>query len=206
MSAVPKMSDPEIAEQVRVLAERLAPTDARLNYLADLLKPMLAADEAEARNVFYAASRMLGCTLGLARAIIGNVARRGSAEAFRAWRAKEPALPVIEAPPLAPHMVGFVYFANPVTAPDVVKIGISANLDRCMRHLKCETGEEHRVCRWFIGTTVDEAVAQFALSGKRISGKWFATGEPSQIPGFLPMGVDAMRKTLGADLLKGRAA
>ncbi|MEP9376176.1 hypothetical protein ABLE91_05640 [Aquabacter sp. CN5-332] len=204
---IPTMAMPEVAAQVVALTERLSPTDARLNYVADLLKPMIGFAEEEGRNAFYAASRLLGTTPNNAKHIVGNVARRGSAEAFRAWRAGPCPLPVFEVPALAPHLVGFVYFANPVSAPNVVKIGISPNLVRRMSDLEGETGEEHVLQRWFVGTTLDEAVAQFALAGRRISGKWFATGEPGgQIPGFIAMGVEGMRAALGPDLQKGRAA
>ncbi|MFG1371514.1 GIY-YIG nuclease family protein [Xanthobacter oligotrophicus] len=206
MSEIPTMASPETAELIKALTKRLTPTDARLNYLTDLLKPMLGVGEPEDRNAFYAASRMLGCTPAFAKNIVGAVARRGSAKAWRRWRARKPALPVFEVPPLAPNLVGFVYFASPISAPNVVKIGISTNLERRLRDLEVETGEEHRIARWFVGTTVDEAVAQFAVAGRRITGKWFKTGEPGQIPGFLPMGLEAMQQALGSDLLKGRAA
>ncbi len=206
MPDVPKMSEPNVSVEVQALMDRLAPTDARLNYVADLLKPMLGVGEPEDRNAFYAASRMLGCTPAFARNVVGAVARRGSAEAWRAWRAQAPALPVFEAPELADHLVGLVYFARPVSAPHVVKVGISTNLARRLRDLEAETGEAHELGRWFVGTAVDEAVAQFAMAGRRISGKWFATGEGGQVPGFIPVGLAGMREMLGADLVKGRAA
>lgn len=203
----PTMDMPEVAAQVAALSERLTPTDARLNYVADLLKPMLAFAEGEGRNAFYAASRLLGCTPAFAKHIVGNIARRGSAEAWRAWRAGPGPLPVFEVPPLPENSLGFVYFASPAEHPNVVKIGISTNLVRRLRDLEGETGEEHILARWFVGTTLDEAVAQFALAGKRISGKWFHSGgQGGQIPGFIPMGLDGMRAALGADLNAGRSA
>lgn len=206
MSAIPKMSEPEVDARVQALTERLTPIAARLNYLAGFLQLMLDVGEPEDRNAFYAASRMLGCTPAFARKIVGAVGRHGSAEAWLAWRAQAPALPVFKVPELAPGLVGIVYFASPASSPNVVKIGISANIGRRMRDLEAETGEEHRIRRWFVGTTVDEAVAQFTMAGRRINGKWYATGEPEQIPGFLPMGLAGMRDLLGADLLKRRAA
>lgn len=206
MSATPSMSSPEVAEQVRVLTERLTPAEARLNYLADLLKPMLEVGEPEDRNAFYAASRLIGSTPAFARTVVGAISRHGSAASWLDFRNRAPALPALKLPTISPHLVGFVYFANPVTAPDVVRIGLSLNLDRRLRDLQAETGEEHRISRWFVGTTVDEAVAQFAMAGRRIAGKWFATGETRQIPGFLPIGLGAMCEMLGGDLRKGRGA
>ena len=205
MSAIPSMSSPGVAEQVRALTDRLTPTAPRLHYLADLLKPMLAVGEPEDRNAFYAAGRLIGSTPAFARTVVAAIARHGSAEAWLKFRRRPPAMPVLNLPPIASNLVGFVYFANPVTAPGVVRIGLSTNLERRMRDLQVETGEEHRVVRWFVGTTVDEAVAQFALSGRRISGKWFATSENSQIPGFLPIGLGAMREMLGDEVQAGRA-
>ncbi len=206
MSDIPMMASPDVARQVQALTERLTPTNARIDYVTDLLKPMLAVGEPEDRNAFYAASRLLGCTPAFARTIVGAVARRGSAEAWRCWRALPPALPAFEVPELPANVVGLIYFAKPASAPDVVKIGISSNLDRRLRDLEVETGEPHVLDRWFVGTTVDEAVAQFALSGQRISGKWFLSTVGSQIPGFIPMGLDGMRKVLGGDLIRQRAA
>lgn len=205
MSDIPSMSSPEVAEQVRALTDRLTPTAARLDYLSDLLKPMLAVGEPEDRNAFYAASRLIGSTPAFARTVVGAVARHGSAASWLDFRNRAPALPALNLPPIAPNLVGFIYFANPVTAPDVVRIGLSTNLERRLRDLLVETGEEHRVARWFVGTTVDEAVAQFALSGRRISGKWFVTGEARQIPGFLPIGLAAMRNMLTDETQTGRA-
>lgn len=206
MPDVPTMASPDVAMQVEALTKRLTPMNARIDYVTDLLKPMLAVGEPEDRNAFYAASRLLGCTPAFARTIVGAVARRGSAKAWRRWRARPPALPVFEVPPLPANVVGLIYFAKPVSETDVVKIGISTNLERHLRDLEAETGEPHVIDRWFVGTTVDEAVAQFALSGRRISGKWFLSGEGRQIPGFIPMGLAGMRRSLGADLLKRRAA
>lgn len=205
MSAIPSMSSPEVAEQVRALTDRLTPTAARLHYLADLLKPMLAVGEPDDRNAFYAAGRLIGSTPAFARTVVAAIARHGSAEAWLRFRRRPPAMPALKLPPIAPNLVGFVYFANPVTTPDVVRIGLSTNLERRLRDLLVETGEEHRVARWFVGTTVDEAVAQFALSGRRISGKWFATSENGQIPGFLPIGLGAMRAMLADGPEAGRA-
>ncbi|MET3352348.1 UNVERIFIED_ORG: hypothetical protein ABID33_000231 [Xanthobacter viscosus] len=206
MSEIPTMASPETAELIKTLTRRLTPTDARLNYLTDLLKPMLGVGEPGDRNAFYAASRLIGSTPTFARTVVAAIGRHGSAEAWMDFRNRAPALPVLNLPPIAPHLVGFVYFANPVTAPDVVRIGLSTNLARRMRDLEIETGVEHRLARWFVGTTVDEAVAQLVMADRRIAGKWFATGEATQIPGFLPMGLEAMQQTFGADLLKGRAA
>lgn len=205
---IPTMADAEISAQVRDLAERLAPTDARVNYVATLLKPMLPLADGEGRNAFYAAGRLLGCSPAFARTIVGAVARRGSAESWRAWRAQAPGiLPAFEVPKLSEQAVGFVYFASPAAFPDVVKIGISTNLVRRLRDLEDETGEPHELVQWFVGTTLDEAVAQFAAAGRRISGKWFERGEGGgQIPGFIPRGETQMRELLGSDLVKGRAA
>ena len=208
MNQIPTLSDPEIAAQVRDLSARLAPTDARVNYVATLLKPMLPLADGEGRNAFYAAGRLLGCSPAFAQTIVGAVSRRGSAEAWRDWRAQAPGtLPTFTAPPLPENAVGIVFFASPVSSANVVRIGISTNLVRRLRDLEDETGERFALERWFVGTTLDEAVAQFAAGGRRISGKWFEVGAGGgQIPGFIPRGETQMRELLGADLLKGRAA
>jgi len=200
------MSSPEVAEQVRALTDRITPTITRLDYLSDLLRPMLFVGEPQDRNAFYAASRLIGSTPAFTRTIVAAVARHGSAAAWLDFRNRAPALPELNLPPIASNLVGFVYFANPVTSPDVVRVGISSNLERRLCDLEAETGQEHRLCRWFVGTTVDEAVVQFAMADRQISGKWFAAGENAQIPGFLPKGLGAMRELLGADARTGRAA
>lgn len=208
MTNIPSITDHEIAAQVREISARLRSTDARVNYVATLLKPMLPVADDEGRNAFYAASRLLGCTPAFARHIVGGVSRRGSAEAWRAWRADAGlgALPTFEVPTLPDNAVGIVYFASPAAASNVVKIGISTNLARHLRDLEDETGEAHALAHWFVGTTLDEAVAQFAAAGCRISGKWFETAKGGQIPGFIPRGVSQMRDLMGADLQKGRVA
>ncbi|MFG1461770.1 GIY-YIG nuclease family protein [Xanthobacter sp. DSM 24535] len=188
-------------DQMQALVDRITPTDARIDYVTDLLKPMLAIGEPDDRNAFYAAGRLLGCAPACARRIVRMVARRGSAAAEQVWRATGPGvMPPLIVPDLPPNSVGFVYFAKPATSPNVVKIGFSTNLARRVKDLHAETGEEHRIDAWFVGTPIDEAIAQFAHSKKRITGDWFFVDAEGQIPGFLPVGELAMRRMLGSDL------
>ncbi|WP_332116042.1 GIY-YIG nuclease family protein [Azorhizobium caulinodans] len=180
-------------EQVAALRARLEPTNARIDYVSTLLRPMLGLGEATTRNAFYAAGRMLTCSTAMARHIVSLVSRKGSAEAAQAWRAdtKRGALPPLSVGPLPPNMTGIIYFVRSGIAPEGMKVGFTCNLPKRLRDLKTETGEEHHLEAWMVGTLADEAVAHLLLAQRRMSDRkdWFYLGDPEarQIPSFLPI-------------------
>lgn len=183
---------PDVDTQVRALNERLTPTNARLDYVTALLRPMLGLGEATSRNAFYAAGRLLTCSTAMARHIVSMVARHGGAEAAQAWRAdpSRGVLPPLTVGPLPPNVTGIIYFVRSVTEPDALKVGFTISLARRLRDLRAETGEEHQLEAWFVGTLADEAVAHLLLAQQRITGRgrdWFFLGDPAtcQIRGFL---------------------
>ncbi|MGU3495908.1 GIY-YIG nuclease family protein [Xanthobacteraceae bacterium A53D] len=179
------------------LRERLAPTEARLQYVTALLAPMLRAKPAITRNAWYAAGRLLGgCGMtarsgkecdgspALAEMLVRMMVRHRSLEAVQ--QARLPSAPLM-AGPLPPKSVGIIYFAKTGGA-ETLKIGFTTSLARRMRELKFETGHEHLVEAWFVGTMVDEAVARIALAERQIKGDWFFIGDPAdrQVAGFVP--------------------
>ncbi len=178
-------------EQIAALRARLEPTNARIDYLTALLRPMLGLGEATTRNAFYAAGRMLTCSTAMARHIVSSAGRHGSAEALQAWRSdpSRGVLPPLKVGDLPPNMTGIIYFARTGAEPDAIKVGFTVNLAKRMRDLRTEAGEEHQVEAWMVGTLADEAVAHLLLAQRRVSGRrdWFFIGDPAgrQIPSFL---------------------
>lgn len=179
-------------DQVHELVERITPTEARIDYVTSLLSPMLGLGEATSRNAFYAGGRLLGCSTAMARHIVAFVARRGSAAAAQAWRADAArgVLPSLKVGPLPPNVTGIIYFVRSVSDPDALKVGFTTSLARRLRDLRAETGEDHQLEAWFVGTLADEAVAHLLLAQQRITGRgrdWFFIGDPAtcQIRGFL---------------------
>lgn len=179
-------------EQVHELVERITPTEARIDYVTSLLRPMLGLGEATNRNAFYAGGRLLTCSTAMARHIVSLVARHGGAEAVQAWRAdpSRGVLPPLTVGPLPPNMTGMIYFVRSVAAPNALKVGFTTSLARRLRDLRAETGEEHQLEAWFVGTLADEAVAHLLLAQQRMTGRgrdWFFIGDPAtcQIRGFL---------------------
>lgn len=196
---------PAVRDQIADLTARLTPTESRIDYVTSLMRPLINADPERTRNAWYAAGRLLGGlglrtptgdlaegTGALAQSIIRTTARKGSAAAMQEWRNP---LPRLHAAPLAPNSVGLVYFAKSGSAPEVVKIGFSTNLERRMRDLKAETGEDHELEAWFVGTQLDEAIAHLTLSRRRMRGDWFFIGDEreKQIAGFVPFGAGRPR-------------
>ncbi len=179
-------------DQVRELVQRITPTEARIDYVTSLLRPMLSLGEATSRNAFYAGSRLLTCSTAMARHIVAFVDRRGSAAAAQAWRADAArgVLPPLTVGPLPPNVTGIIYFAKSGSDPDALKVGFTTNLTRRLRDLRAETGEEHQLEAWFVGTLADEAVAHLLLAQQRMTRRgrdWFFIGDPAtcQIRGFL---------------------
>ena len=177
------MADMIPVAQLRAFVERIERIEAdikdlnskrtRLEYVLNPLAEIGVFSTVAADRAATAGGRLLGIQNDMVRHRAKMVRRRGSVEAALAWLEEWMVGGAWNVPVLAPDLIGFVYAAEAIDFPGIIKVGFSRDPERRLKDLQYQHRIRLNLVQAGVGTEFDEHLIQHRMARWSLANEWF---------------------------------